>query len=63
MSWRVGAVMTQDVVSVQPDTSFKDCVEMVVAAFVDRVEGVVGVDDELTHLWDDTHTRAAAAIG
>lgn len=34
MSWRVRDVMTRDVVSVLPDTSFKDCVEMV------RVHGV-----------------------
>src|SRR5438270_2671514 len=29
MSWKVGAVMTREVVSVRPDTTFKDCAEMV----------------------------------
>jgi CBS domain-containing protein len=28
VSWKVGDVMTTEVVSVQPDTAFKDCVEM-----------------------------------
>ena len=29
MSWKVGAVMSSEVVSVRPDTPFKECVEMV----------------------------------
>ena len=33
-----------------------------VAAFAERVEGVVGVDDELGYVWDDRRARVATAI-